>query len=396
MKRMKQTIQSLRLLVAGTLLCAVCSVSGQTGANPNIPFYGSGGVITATPAYPIVGENTHIAVTVGNNGSQAAANVRVKISFNDWGVTFSGWQEIGTITIPTIPAGGSALAEIDYVFQQRTHTCLEALIVGADQNDDPNDDRGQINLEVINAGETFSYWVPIVNNGDAPLDLLLMGHCKGADGTADQAQVRCKEDVDRVHLEPGDEILVPIELDLADVLPGQEVVFVLDAFDLGAADPFAPANHNHVELRIVRETARHLKKTGLTALNGMAPQVADRALRNRIEQTAKHIQQALTDAWWTDDNHLANDAAQVFAQEQAAVNHLVHLLETDLPLPVKTALNQIALQLTDADRILAETANRAAGGVAQDLINDGDAHRMAGDYSEAVNSYKHAWQMASP
>jgi hypothetical protein len=97
-----------------------------------------------------------------------------------------GWQEISTVLIPSIPAGGTATAEADYVFQHRTHTCLEALIVGSDQNDDPNDDRGQINLEVINASETFSYAVPVRNDGNQPLQLLLLGHCKDAAGTVQQ------------------------------------------------------------------------------------------------------------------------------------------------------------------------------------------------------------------
>lgn len=147
------------------------------------PFYGSGGTITANPAYPMGGQNTHITVIVSNYGDQPATNVRLKISFNDWGVTFSGWQEISTVIIPSIPAGGTATAAADYVFQHRTHTCLEALIVGSDQNDDPNDDRGQINLEVINAGETFSYAVPVRNDGNQPLQFLVLGHCKDAAGT---------------------------------------------------------------------------------------------------------------------------------------------------------------------------------------------------------------------
>jgi hypothetical protein len=47
------------------------------------PFYGSGGTITVNPAYPMVGQNTHITVIVSNYGDQPATNVRLKISFND-------------------------------------------------------------------------------------------------------------------------------------------------------------------------------------------------------------------------------------------------------------------------------------------------------------------------
>lgn len=389
---MKQIRSSL--LLAGALLCAN-GVSGQTDVNPTIPFYGSAGVITATPAYPIVGENTHIAVVVSNNGSQPASNVEVKISFNDWGVTFSGWQEIGTVLIPSIPAGGTATAEINHVFQNRTHTCLEAVIIGADNNDDVNDDRGQINLEVIHAGETFSYWVPIVNNENVPLDLLIAGHCQIGGGIGDLVPVHCKEELERVRLEPGEEILLPFELDLSQVLPGQEVNFVVDAYDLSAADPSAAQNRNHVHLRIIRETARTLKENAWIQLSGIPQQVADRALRSRIEQATRHVELALNHASWIDNNRLSRSGAQVFAQEQAALQHLLQLLETDLPMVVKSALQKACLQLTDADRILAETANRAAAGIAQRLIADGDAQRSAGNYAAAVNSYKLAWQEAS-
>jgi hypothetical protein len=386
----------IKCIILRVLLCLAGTVTawGQLSVNPNVPFYG-GGTITANPAYPIVGENTHITVNVGNNGAAAASNVSVKISFNDWGVTFNGWQEIGTVVIPNIPAGGTALAEIDHVFVTRTHTCLEAVIIGADQNDDPNDDRGQINLEVLNAGETFSYWVPVVNNGDQPLDLLVVGRCEGrGDGTA-PAQVRCKHDDEQIHLEPGEEMLVPVELDLRGVPPGHEVRFVLDAYDLGAANPFAPANHNYIELRIVRQAARSLEQMARAQVNNVRQQVGG-ALQNRLDEIARQLDQALRDGLWTDANHVRrNGGAQVFASTETAVKQLLMLLDTDMPATLKEALNKAALDLTDAMRIVAETANQAGGGVGQFSINDGDAARLAGEYAEAIAAYKRAWQSAT-
>lgn len=385
----------LQAFCAGALL-TTSTLFGQTGANPNIPFYGGGGTITANPQYPIVGENTHIAVIVGNSGPQAATNVRVKISFNDWGVTYSGWQEIATITLASIPAGSTATAETDFVFQNRTHTCLEALIVGADTDDDPNDDRGQINLEVINAGETFSYGVPVVNNGNQPVDLLLIGQCRGK-GVADGQGAKCKEEAQQVHLDPGEEVLVPVEVDLHGVAPGQEVVFQLDAYDVSlGADGFLPANHNYVEIHIVRQSARGLKKAALASLNAISLQVTANSLRNRINEAAKKVQHALENPLWVDADHVRKGGgAQIFADEQSALNQVLQLLGANLPATVKDALNQLALQLTDADRILAEAANDAAGGIAQTLIDQGDAQRVAGDYASAVGSYKNAWQMAN-
>jgi hypothetical protein len=378
----------------GLILYAICASPATASVNPNLPFYGSGGTITADPAYPIVGENTHLEVVVSNNGDADALSVQVKASLNDWGVTFSGWQEIGTVTIPSITAGGTAIAEFDYVFQNRAHTCLEALIIGADQNDDVNDDRGQINLEVINSGETFSYGVPIRNHGDAPLDLLVAGRCEGQDGAV---RFDCKGIAQEVHLEPGEEVIVPVELDLRLLAPGQEAEFILDAFDVGAIHPFTPANHNHVHLRIRRGIAQQLKTDALAILTAVRDEVTPRAWRNRIDEAANHIQLALGTKSWQGPNRLRKaGGAQVFAQEVAAISQLLQLLELELALSVKVKLNEVVLKLTDADRMLAQTANHDAEGQtkATELIQKGDEERQAGNYSEAVKAYLGAWKEA--
>jgi hypothetical protein len=383
----------MKIQLAAAAAFALGLTTGQSSVNPFLPFYGSGGTITATPAYPIVGENTHIQVTVGNNGDQPASTVQVKVSFNDWGVTFMGWQEIGTVVIPSIPAGGTATADFNYVFQNRTHTCLEALIVGADQNDDGNDDRGQINLEVINAGETFSYGVPVQNNGDVPLHLRLLGHCKDQDAAGTPGK-GCREIAKEVVVAPGEEIVVPIELDLRGVPPGQQINFVLDAYDLGSVNPFAPANHNYIELRVVRETARHLKTKALGAVVAVEALTVNRSLRNQLDAVAGHIQRALDAKLWLDENHLrVKGGARVFAQEKAAMEKLLHLLKSSLPLALKASLNDAVLELTDADRILAQTANQDAGGnpEAAILIELGDQERLHGEYDEAIHAYAEAW-----
>ena len=67
-----------------------------------------------------------------------------------------------------------------------------------------------------------------------------------------------------------------------------------------------------------------------------------------------------------------------------------------LSLDAKAALDTIARNLSDADRILAETANRAAGGGNQDLINEGDEERADGEYANAVEKYRKAWQQSVP
>lgn len=57
-------------------------------------------------------------------------------------------------------------------------------------------------------------------------------------------------------------------------------------------------------------------------------------------------------------------------------------------------INEVALQLTDADRILAQTANQDANGNAKatELIQEGDAARQAGNYADSVKAYLGAWK----
>lgn len=389
MKKLKNTI----LTTLGACAFALTPLDALADANPHIPFYGWG-TITATPAYPIVGEEAQIAVTISNNGDLPAQNVQVRISFNDWGATFAGWQEIATVTINEIPIGGSAVALATHVFETMAHTCLEAVIVNSIGGNDPNDDRGQINLEVVSADGQFWYQVPVRNEGNEDLNVLVVGHCEKQDGTAQVDDRFCKAENQEVVLGPGEEILVPVEINLHGVPPGGVVDFVLDVYDLGAADPYAPANHNHIQLRVVRDSAKNLKKKALTTVEAVAVGL-NGGVRKQVETVARSIKQALqSDAWSGDSSLTKGGGAKVFAQEEAALNQLLHLLKSDVDVAEKAALNAAALQLTDADRILAQNA----GGTNPDvraLIGEGDAHRAAGDYHQAVVFYKKAWQAAN-
>lgn len=376
----------LRSIFTGAMFSA--ATAAFAGANPSIGW--NYGTIVATPHYPIVGESAKIEVTVTNPGDVPASNVQVKISFNDWGVTFQGWQEIDTITVPSIAAGGSVTVETHHTFQNRTHTCLEALIVGADEDTDPNDDRGQINLEVINSGETFSWDVPVVNNGDHPLNLLVVGMCKRNDpaGNDGAAGGPCRDDVKQVELAPGEELLVPVNIDLRDFAIGEQLEFELNAFDLGAGgDAFLPQNRNHVLIRIIRGTARSIDESAKVQVNGVAAGVAHKGMKKRIQQAAAMIANALNDKAWVGDNGVKKKGgAAVFAHADAAVNQLMALLDTCLNIEQKAALDDAARKLSDAARILAQTA----GG----NLKRGDDNRAAGDYRGAIHAYKHAWQAA--
>jgi hypothetical protein len=372
-------------------LCALAALlagaaAAHAGANPGLPFYGYGAIVSE-PAYPVVGENAHITVTVSNNGDTAATNVQVRLSFNDWGVTFFGWQEIGTVTIPSIAAGGTADAEFDYVFENRAHTCLEALIVGADDNTSVDDDRGQINLEVINTGETFDYWVPIVNNGDQPLVLELMECIERADGTVGDPNGACRPPMERIPpLAPGEEHLFPVHIE--NIAPGEEIVYILEAVDVAN-----PNHRNHIRLEIRGSTARGLK----TMARGMLAAVADGksgGVRGKLNSAIRNLDNALASGKWDGDNGVKKAGGEsVFAAELAAINTLLGVLDDGLTPADSDAINEAILKLVDADRILAASATPGNAG-ADLLISDGDDQRLAGDYHAAVSSYKHAWKAA--
>lgn len=373
--------------VSGTL-------TGWAGANPTLPFYGGGGTITAHPSYPIVGESTHIEVIVGNDGDAPATNVRVKVSFNDWGVTFMGWQEIGTVTVASIPAGGSATASVDHVFLSPAHTCVEAIIVGADEDTNPADDRGQINLEVIHAGDTFSYGVPVRNEGDVALQLVIRGGCAEKD-PAGQAPDPCRPIELEAQVPPGGEIRVPVELDLRGVAPG----VVMD-YQVDAVDQFG--NHNHIVLRVARTTAKQLKADALELAVELLDDMPTRALRNRVENLIRHLQFALRVRAWLGANQLLpNGGAQVLAQEAVAAQHALDLLRARLPLEAKVRLNSLVRLLVDADRILAETALAGAPELAEEDVVEaaawlqaGDVAREQGRYGRAIEAYRRAWHHA--
>jgi hypothetical protein len=380
--------------LAALALLTLAMLPGIAGAqaNPAIPFYGYGAIV-ANPSFPIVGENAVITVTVSNTGSSAASNVQLKLSFNDWGVTFMGWQEIGTQTIASIPAGGTATATFNYVFQNRTHTCLEALIVGADENTDPNDDRGQINLEVIHAGETFSYGVPVVNNGDQPRDVLVQVHLLGE---RPDGGVGGGEPIP-LHLEPGEAAIIPIELDLRGFGDGSVRQVLVDAFD--PADPTNTQTREHVLLRVVKTSARLEKLFWFNDLKGLEHSIPDRRTAHRFHEALEHLEDALEPKLWRDNNHLVGNKGQKVFVEEGFFDRAASRLLPQLPPAIRTRVAEALNALVDCDRILADTARGEATSrvlpAVQRLMDAADAARLAGDYPEAIHLYQKAWQKAT-
>lgn len=367
--------------------------SASAQANPKLKDYGWGQIV-ANPHYPIVGETATISATITNDGVAPATNVQVKLSFNDWGVTFMGWQQMGTIqTIPVIPPGGSATVSVTNVFQNRTHTCIEALIVAADQNDDINDDRGQINLEVVNSGETFSYDVPVVNNGQNPLNAGVHGNLILGDAQGQPGGVRIPVDVvpNQLVLQPGETGLVRVALNLSALPPGPLMLMV------EAVDQNDPNARNNVVFAIRRTTAYQLHRDALAALAAIQPNMPTVGLRNKVGTAMSLVQKTMDVRLWKpgDENRLArsNSAHSVFVQGAAAAQILEGLLGEAIGLNAKVAIDEVIRGLCDADRILTETAIADAAGhpAASVIRQQADDSRENGLYSDAMRKYGLAW-----
>lgn len=384
--------QGHRRFVAGV---AVLALSGMTatkamaGANPFMEFYGYGKIVPV-PNPAIVNETTAITVTVDNNGDAAATNVQVQLSYNDWGVTFFGWQQIGTATIPSIPASGNANAPFNYVFTNAAHTCLEALITGADQNTDTNDDRGQINMEVVNAGSSFSYDVPVRNEGAAPIVVDIGGNCDNAG----LPMVECRHPVKPGQpLAPGEEVRVPVEVDFPPGTPrGTEVIA-----DVTAEDPSHPGDSNyknHVRFVVRYETAKGLKQDAIAALNAIA--LTDPKIDKLRLKAIEKIQKSLDSTAWTDDSTVAAmGGAAIMGAELGATRKLTKAA-SKLTGSDRGSVEDVIAALVDAERILAGSAITAAGGDAEAEVEltEGDVYREAGDGVRAVKQYRKAWKFA--
>jgi len=389
----RRTLLRIVPALALTLLTGVETRSASAQAIPKLLNYGWGQIV-ANPHYPIVGETATISATISNGGTAPATNVQVKLSFNDWGVTFNGWQQMGTTqVIPSIPPGGSATVSVTHVFQNRTHTCVEALIVGADQNDDLTDDRGQINLEVVNSGETFSYDVPVVNNGPGALDAGVNGQLffREGQGAPGGGQIPVEVIPNQLHLEPGETAFVHVEIDLAALPPGPLMLRI------EAVDQNDPGARNNVVLDIRRTTAYQLHRNALAALQALRPTLPRVAQRNKVRNAIGHIQKSMELRNWKpgDENRLARRAGaiMVYSQGAAAAHILEGLLGEDIGLSEKVVLDEVIRGLCDADRILTETAIADAAGhpAAAVIRKAGDESREQGQYPCAMGIYGLGW-----
>mmetsp|Transcript_105689 Transcript_105689/g.158207 ORF Transcript_105689/g.158207 Transcript_105689/m.158207 type:complete len:369 (+) Transcript_105689:1-1107(+) len=150
-----------------TILVALPLFFALAFAQPADPGFPPGPFAIMPDSFPgIVGINTDIDVLLLNYGN-TDTTAEVELSFNDWGVTYMGWQPIGTMPF-TLLANDNDRKTFSHTFANRAHTCLQAVVTdpGTGGNDNENNDRTQINWEVVHADEDYDMWVPFGNGAD--------------------------------------------------------------------------------------------------------------------------------------------------------------------------------------------------------------------------------------
>eukprot|EP00961_Rhodomonas_salina_P164969 2222973-Rhodomonas_salina.1 len=77
------------------LLSLLLLVGASAQSNPQIDLLGYGSIV-AVPNPPLVGDVTTVFVVVGNDGNVRATGVSVTLAWNLFGLSFAGWEDIGT------------------------------------------------------------------------------------------------------------------------------------------------------------------------------------------------------------------------------------------------------------------------------------------------------------
>ena len=161
-------MRTFQAIVPTVLLILSASGSANAQADPTFAMWPFN--IRPDPSPGIVGDVNDIHVTAFNDGNVDTTNLEIILSYNDWGITYMGWQEIGRANIDSLPAKNYAERTLQHVFDNRGHVCLEAKYsssgLGSGGNTVTWNDRTQINWEVVYADEDVFIYIPFGNGDD--------------------------------------------------------------------------------------------------------------------------------------------------------------------------------------------------------------------------------------
>ena len=171
--------------------------------------------------------------------------------------------------------------------------------------------------------------------------------------------------------------------------------------DLGLVDP---AEAGDLVNSVLQQVApRPLKEQAIEDLEALKPSVSEE-VGEEIEEAIEELQGSLDSDLWVDDFHLVLDEGEeVFEEEEDAVGTLVEARQEALEegdVAAADELLRVINNVLDADETLAVTAiNEAtdpdAIAEAQELVQEAQAARDAGDDEEAVDLFGEAWEVAT-
>ena len=158
--------------------------------------------------------------------------------------------------------------------------------------------------------------------------------------------------------------------------------------------PYLPSSD--LDGACIGSTARGYKTSALSALQAIGP-TGSNDTDKKINEAIKKVTSSLARPNWVDDNHIdGREAEKIFTDEKAAVTQLMGIKGT-VPAGATAAIQY----LLEADRILAQTAiDDAVGGKPKPLAEAAKEMQKAldsiakGDFDNAIDHYKHAWQQA--
>jgi len=414
---MGTTIQATEMskFLSALIMLSLCVTVNST-ADPGFTWPGTY-IIRPDPSPGIVNDVNEITVLTLNHGT-TESEVNIQLSYNDWGVTYKGWQEIGTYTYD-IPANGNAEHVFTHIFETRAHVCLEAKVlnVSSGGNSDTTNDRTQINWEVVNVGDTINIYVPFGNGADEEIvvngtEILCM-----INETFVPCPGRSRGDI---RMDDGDRIVVRDP-----VFPDQEQ---LDPFfpDQEQLDPFFPDQE-----QLLPPPNRRLLQSGLAPFLQFAPST----LAPHSEQIATLVVPDIPDggmvvmvqAYMNNElNHVMINLVKTTVHELLNTPHLccikslrtrlmlekilrdalaayengeckaalkllrsfiqkATLLECELSAAEKACIEKALLKVVDAARMIALELGSSL--MLPRYVQDGDYFRRQGVYEAAVMEY---------
>jgi len=144
------------------------------------------------------------------------------------------------------------------------------------------------------------------------------------------------------------------------------------------------------------------KEFVLNDLKDLRASVTDKKDGKKLDEAIEHLANSLDTGLWVDGTHLqAKHGEKVFQEEKDAVVKLLELIKDKKSNVDKAKLQDFINRLVSADKLLASTAiSDAAGGDAKKIdkaneeLSKGDARAVDGNFVDAIEHYRNAWQHA--